>query len=1507
MKKNVFVYSISTIILTILAVVVFFAVRPILTTVTDDFARIKNHYITILRNSTGLDLSYRALSPSVLSGIRMSDIVITDVQSGQALISIDSIKLTWNIFKLFDKNPIDAFGELIISGITADYDYLKQYEVRDKLFTFIKSLESTTTSENVSLPIPEKTVSSNEETLVEIKDVLQTLFSFPLDIRIKDTLLSYADSNINAELFLTDISMNTQDQDETGHLNFDIDGRTTISSLSTDFFPFATFVARFSLQGNLANQLENSFAHLQFLSLRESDFTIPRFDIYSTYQDTALQVYLMQSQLPFSVSLFSDIDSNTLEVEFYAENLDPLEIISVKEENDLVKKLKGSTLSGAYNLLYNMETGAISYTADGSATISPKLIGDSLTTTFMLDGNSDAIFVDSLTIESDLITADYTGSIDLQNFLPQGFINLARVKLPSGNSLAAEIYIDSYENEMLLVLPQLYFGEKTLTALQLRAEITDSSIDFTFEGSDYSRAQDSSPGVFELSGSFLFDEQQFFQLQISAESMFLESAMEFALWCLPEENTALFEPVLPGFEPYIFSFDLFFSTDFKTLSYNIPYAIVANTKKDDEVLLFAANGNESVIDISSIDLLIGGQSIQAQISSDFGNGDDEIFFGLSVFFNSLPYTFSGIFMPNEYLNVTGDYNFNISVLFLKNDTLSGVAEIMSFPIAIDDYLLSLSTETILTYDSPEEWLIEFDRFEILEISGTLPVQPRVLFTGTVDNNGVFLNNAVYSDELSTVEGSIAILWTINDGIVEGITMEAQLDDNFSREKYVVNFEAYNPNRFALNDPQILYNIFFSADALIYEVPAGRFAHFQNEENTINATITALGTLENPSITLTVEDFSFSSGVSDTIFNGTVVLEDMLITATDVNVQYQTMSLGNIEGSLSLNDLSGAFDGFLEGRIATTGDFKNKIVSSPIKLSIIPLDDNADLPIIEKSFRVDVVFEELSSNFFNTIKNYPIEILRTPGRFDVTAGLSQELSGYFLDSGELSLSAKEGFFMLFDAFGIIENNEIAVFVDNIYADAIFFSNLVNLSQFSLHSGIVIGSGTITGDLVDPQINAEFLGTDIEISIPDYVEERLVCTDFRVTTTQNIFSAVDALFVAQESGAEVGLTVNLSLEQLLFSYLNLDIKTLNDTLVKGKYVMPNGTFTGDAGVALLVDLDNDSVEVSGTIDTENIEGIIALTTSGIPIEEELDVVVDLAISVGTGAQLFIPSKNNPLIRGLINQEEPLVIQMDTRYDTSLITGVFTMRGGEILYLNRSFFVRDARAVLNDSLDFFDPRLTATAEIRERDVDNDPVRIILSVVDQPLSQLNPTFTSVPSKPESEILTILGQIIIGDTTDTNPLALLGSIVDYGAQLTVFRNVENQLRDLINSDIFSLRTMVLQNAFAIAMNFNSDNNETSIGNFLDNTTVYIGKFWTDTLYADLMVHLTYDETLIDEVFNSFDGIVLQIETGLELPSPIGTIRWSIATPDIISGRPVDFSNLLVPYTSISLSWKFRL
>ena len=160
-----------------------------------------------------------------------------------------------------------------------------------------------------------------------------------------------------------------------------------------------------------------------------------------------------------------------------------------------------------------------------------------------------------------------------------------------------------------------------------------------------------------------------------------------------------------------------------------------------------------------------------------------------------------------------------------------------------------------------------------------------------------------------------------------------------------------------------------------------------------------------------------------------------------------------------------------------------------------------------------------------------------------------------------------------------------------------------------------------------------------------------------------------------------------------------------------------------------------------------------------------------------------------------------------------------------------------------------------------------------------------------------LLCQIVSADSS--NAASLLLATGDFALQVTVIRQLETALRDLLNFDIFSIRTMVLQNAMKQGLNMNSSHERTTAGNFFDNSTVYMGKYFGRELYADALLHWSYDQDRVNDS-DTVGGLVFQPEFGLEMSSPFVNIRWGIA-PNIDAIK----ENRWIPSTSVTLSWKF--
>jgi hypothetical protein len=231
-----------------------------------------------------------------------------------------------------------------------------------------------------------------------------------------------------------------------------------------------------------------------------------------------------------------------------------------------------------------------------------------------------------------------------------------------------------------------------------------------------------------------------------------------------------------------------------------------------------------------------------------------------------------------------------------------------------------------------------------------------------------------------------------------------------------------------------------------------------------------------------------------------------------------------------------------------------------------------------------------------------------------------------------------------------------------------------------------------------------------------------------------------------------------------------------------------------------------------------------------------------------------------------------------------------------------LRNGTIVFNENQDNFDPLISFRAEIRERDETGSPVRILLTVDNQPISSFVPVFSSDPPKSQNELMALLGQAASGDSSRENlGRDFIVTTTDILTQMSVYRDFENSIRDILNLDMFSVRTLLLQNALIGTSGENEADKQMSIGNYFDNTTVYMGKYFGSAIYADALLHFSYYDTKsITEVGNEYGvygSLLVQPEIGLEMATPLFLLRWAIT--------PTSLDSLFVTDNSVTLSWKF--
>ena len=511
-----------------------------------------------------------------------------------------------------------------------------------------------------------------------------------------------------------------------------------------------------------------------------------------------------------------------------------------------------------------------------------------------------------------------------------------------------------------------------------------------------------------------------------------------------------------------------------------------------------------------------------------------------------------------------------------------------------------------------------------------------------------------------------------------------------------------------------------------------------------------------------------------------------------------------------------------------------------------------------------------------------------------------INGTYSKDGILELTLDNKSFLTGKIGGLVNfqsmNLEIYDFMMNL-PEAFKYMNIDELML--VETGVLTADFVLTGSVDDPDINGSVNILSPAAKLPLLTKQRMFTSAINISVINNEFHMPETIFFAKNNQRLAG-EFTVLLNKWSLDHIEASLKTYKNDQFHVN--LKTSEISLDANLIADLDLffENNVLEVNGKISGENVDAganlfaLSNLTSSSYEeIENPLMIIADLDISLGTHASVQL----DPVIRCVFVPNTNILININQPAGSYMINGALNLKSGDLSYLNRNFYIKSGAIKFNKN-DITNPIITLNAETREKDDNQQTVKIILSVEDQYLKNLQPKFSSVPPKSENEIRGLLGQIVLADSDDAVDLIFAAS--DYALQSTIMRQAENKLRELLNFDIFSVRTNVLKNTYNLSVSRNLTGGNISIGNFLDNTTVYIGKYLGTSLYIDAMLHLSYENGGI-KTKDSSDGVLtFQPEIGMELESPFANIRINMA-PDLNAL----LKNQFVPSTSVTLSWKF--
>jgi len=479
-------------------------------------------------------------------------------------------------------------------------------------------------------------------------------------------------------------------------------------------------------------------------------------------------------------------------------------------------------------------------------------------------------------------------------------------------------------------------------------------------------------------------------------------------------------------------------------------------------------------------------------------------------------------------------------------------------------------------------------------------------------------------------------------------------------------------------------------------------------------------------------------------------------------------------------------------------------------------------------------------------------------------------------GRFLLNTRGPFPVVCHADGSIVGTTIDLTISRMQMSIKPLSPLLDFGAYSIDDALVTGDLRVIGPLVDPS----FFGT---LRINDFTSTLDMCP-LPVTSTLGFAVFEDKEISILPLIGNAGKIPVLFQGNFLLSRLDIVRFTLDIAIEDVKGVPMKAVFgplkvDGYARGSVVLTGNGKDLAIQGNIEAN--DTVLSTTDVAAPAAAmEGNLIVGLDFVTGKNVEFLWPRSDFPILRSFVDRGQTVKLAYNSRSSDLRLNGKVSLRGGELFYLEKSFFIKEASLTLNEQGQTFDPFVNARAELRTFS-GKEQYRLILKIQDNRLSALNPIVESDPPLSAQALSRLLspGQNNTDGNLPVGDAIYLGT--DIVSRFSVLRNIENQIRNFLQADVFSFRTGIVSNLLRDAVVQDTaplDNDGYSFGKYLDNTSVLVGKFFGSDVYGEVLMQLrTEDAAKLDPVTL---GLRLELELSMEWKTPFFDLRWSFSPKD---------------------------
>jgi len=1401
---------------------------------------LKHRFIGQLEDTLGITLSYQSISPALLSAVTVKGL---EVEFPHGDFRVDTLRVHYSPFRPLRKDKNDPMR--MISKVTMAQGHLNMALGNEVEAGF----ESSPSEAMLWAFLADKVVS---------------LTGFSANIVLNE------DANISAH----DVSFHTQD--DKGTIRYTLDSGVVVDVLATHRSD-RRILADISSAGSISSEKKALNGRLDFETLRTEKFAFKPLAVDFTYSANEITARRIYDAHPLDLSFSYSPESWSLGGE--ALGLTLRDIIQPEPSRMELDAWFSSELDGRFSISGIPGASSMDYSLDLDFSIPPGLTPIAWHGNLSLRGDQETAFIDQISFGSEYASMRYSGNFSLRELGPRGRLSF------------------TLEEDLLRYPVSAAFDLKTTGATISAEPVLVQAADLVFHDFRFLVIREAHAYAISLLAVPVQPDDG------AARSLYVDALIDIGD-----------EPVVYGFADMA-GFD--FSNILKLASLGSIDSIgIFQSSSFNLRSYFEANGESWALTVEEVNLIhnvnpSNSVSFRGRVSPESWSLDN-----LRISWNS--YMVSGsvfgkasnkagtalgrFIIQDEVFPFDVNWHADGRVQLMSGFGLSAMIGPHSFngrsiQVLSQNSSLPLTDGQLISHldirgrIAARNWELYLNTFTMILTERTHRPDIVLRVKGTLNQESILLPVIIFNDDIGELKGNMVVESERNQ--LSGRMFFAGREGEF----YEIGLRKDGP----------AWDVGLEIrDAWMNRMGGDRLVGRLNLSGRMN------GTLENPIVKLRLET---ENGILDGHpfhSSGAVTMNAGRLRLQDIFYEHKGVALKRGLALINLN----------EGTLRTTADLQAHYNQVPVSTGFsLAMDFGHELALTELreigngEFSGTLATQKLFWNDEEHMPAFKFHFDKDADGFTIQSSDAKVLNVNFdYNSGELNVLSNAPMPIIVRGGGTLKDAQAnlsfpTLEIDPVLINYVMLRDPILLQYYVIfQSGRFIGNLDIIGPIDDPNLYGTIQVESLKVDTP-YTYASIEPADTQIHLSGDRVS-VDRVEIPVGQGI-----------MYAEGYLVLDRWIISEfDMIYGGRAGANGTGVPVYYPLMGVDLDGlftGEVRMTGGNNHFFLEGDFrfpylkaSFGTPATPIPQPIlgaeppSVSLDFNFITGNNNAFFLPNEQVKIVKAIAEPENVLNLRYSSAPKEMTFTGRLPIKSGDIFYFDRDFQITEGSLEFNESLEDFDPVLAFQAETRLKDELGENISVAL-VYDAPImSGFNPRVITIPPRSESEIFALFGRAVIpyaesGDT-DAASTVLLATGGMFG-QVGLVQPFEEVLRKGFNLDMVTIQTDIVENTLAQGLNRNSDagngNTESfGLGQYLDNTSLFVGKYIGDDLFVSGTLSANYFEG--QRPRSVFGGLEFETAVNLEMETPFFNVGWSYL-PGPLTSRS------FVEDNSITLRWQF--